>query len=116
MRVWIAFWPCVWPINCGSSTRSYWIGSSRSKKFAISRIMIPTVTLCAVEGGRDSDCAAEQYGFEVLPSCRDMTLVALRDQIDENSGSCPPRTMTAISPPATCSRMSRLKKPLDELG
>ena len=25
----------------------------------------------------------EQYGFEVLPSCRDMTLVALRDQIDE---------------------------------
>ena len=25
----------------------------------------------------------EQYGFEVLPSCRDMTLVALRDRIDE---------------------------------
>ena len=26
---------------------------------------------------------AEQYGFEVLPSCRDMTLVAIRDQIEE---------------------------------
>ena len=25
----------------------------------------------------------DQYGFEVLPSCRDITLVALRDQIDE---------------------------------
>ena len=37
------FLACVWPINCGSSTRSYWIGSSRCKKFAISRIMIPTV-------------------------------------------------------------------------
>ena len=32
-----------------------------------------------------------------------------------NSGSFPPRTMTAISPPVTCSRTSRLKKPPDEL-
>ena len=84
MRAWIAFWPCVWPINCGSSTRSYWIGSSQCKKFGISRITTPTVILFALlKAGATQISQPEQYGFEVLPSCRDMTLVALRDQIDE---------------------------------
>ena len=49
----------------------------------------PYVSLCAVEGRRDSDFRPEQYGFEVQPSCRDMTLVAPAIRSMRNSGSCP---------------------------
>ena len=36
-----------------------------------------------LKAGATQIAQPEQYGFEVMPSCRGMTLVALRDQIDE---------------------------------
>jgi hypothetical protein len=36
-----------------------------------------------LKAGANQIGAPEQYGFEILPSCRGLTLAALRDQIDE---------------------------------
>jgi hypothetical protein len=36
-----------------------------------------------LKAGATQIAQPEQYGFEVMPSCRGMSLVALRDQIDE---------------------------------
>jgi hypothetical protein len=36
-----------------------------------------------LKAGATQIAQPQQYGFEVLPSCRHMTLVALRDQIEE---------------------------------
>ena len=84
MRAWIAFWPCVWPINCGSSTRSYLDWQLSVQKIRHQPHHDSYCHLFALlKAGATQISQPEQYGFEVLPSCRDMTLVALRDQIDE---------------------------------